>query len=184
MTLISLCKAQRKENFKTCAEKTWLRGEQSVYYSVKFIKIQCWYFLPVSHSWGKGNHFHSHPRPTVCLHHPEITTSGQLERSRAESLTKACWEFCTRPPVRREMSGRGPVFGAELEVLDVYHACCSQPAVRSHLLDSCGMVAWHFSVLRSCKYIVAEVCVHFGTDFCGALLQCVYVENRFEWNFR
>lgn len=106
----------------------------------------------------------------VCLDYPEIATSGQLQRSGDESLTMACWEFCMRPPVRREMSGRGPVFGAELEVSDAYHACCSQPAVRSHLLDSCGMVALHFSVLRVCKYTVVEACVHFGSSFCGALL--------------
>lgn len=63
-------------------------------------------------------------------------------------LTLSSWEFCMCSPVKGEKSGCGPVFGAELEVLDVYHACCSQPAVRSRLLDSCGMVALHLSVLN------------------------------------
>lgn len=137
-TLISICKAQMNfREFPNLSRENVTKGEQSVYYSVKFIKIQHWYFLPVSHSWGKGNYLHSHPWPMVCLDYPEIATAGQLERSRDASLTKACWEFCMRPPLRREMSGRGPVFGAELEVSDVYHACCSQPAVRSHLLEHC-----------------------------------------------
>lgn len=80
----------------------------------------------------------------VCLDYPEVTTSGQLKWSRDESLTVACWEFCMCSPVRGGKTGCGPVFGTAMEVLDVYHACCSQPAIRSHSFDSCGMAASHF----------------------------------------
>lgn len=86
----------------------------------------------------------------VCLDYPEIATSGQLQRSRDESLTMACWEFCMRPPVRREMSGRGPVFGAELEVSDAYHACCS-----NQLSDPTYLIVvewWHY-IFLCCVYV-------------------------------
>lgn len=52
------------------------------------------------------------------------------------------------------------------------------------LLDCCGMVALHFSVLCVCKYTGVDACVHFGSNFCGALLQCVNVPNRFKRSFR
>lgn len=49
-------------------------------------------------------------------------------------------------PVGGKRDGRGPVFGAVLEVLDGYHACCSQRLSDSINVDSCAVMTLNSAV--------------------------------------
>lgn len=153
MTLISVCKAQiyKKENFKTCAEKTRLRGEQSVYYSVKFIKIRRWYFLPVSHSWGGGQPFPFPPSPNGMSASPR---NDHLWPVREEQS----WILWLRPAgnsARALLWGGKWVGAVQFLVPNWKFQMFIMPAAPNQLSDpTCLIVVeWWHDIFRCCVHV-------------------------------
>lgn len=79
----SLNLMMRIQNPKQDAEEKWTGC--GLKHKRVSINIQSHSFLSVAHSWGNASYLHSHSQPIVWLNHPEVATSGQLERGRDEN---------------------------------------------------------------------------------------------------
>lgn len=130
----------------------------------KSVKIQSHSFLPVSHSWGTASYLHSSSQPIVCQDQLELATFGQLELSRDEnprSGPAGNSPMCS--PAGRERDGRGPVFGAVLEVWDVYHVRCLPTAVdiwgRGQIEALLSAVWWTLNLVTYCNWKLPSVYV-------------------------